>query len=434
MNLKNNKLRSFKQMSINSGIPLFKDKKVFSNFIGIKEKKAAINVIDNGELSGFSASANSDFFGGKEVLSLEKKFKKKFKSKYAVAFNSATSAIYASLMSLKLNPGDEVITTPYTMHATVASILQCNCIPVFADVSNDDYNLDPISVKKTITKKTKAIILVNLFGQPGRLQELKAIAKKYKIFLIEDNSQSPGAKTPLGLAGSVGDAGIFSFNRHKTIQSGEGGVLITNSKNIYFNSCLIRNHGESVVREWKVKDIRNTVGQNLRMTEIIAAIANVQLSRLNELNGIRIKRAGWYKKYLQKYPFLKFQEIKKGYTNVFYLLPILYEEKFLGISREKFCKIISSEGIIFRPGYRVPLYNEPFYKNKTCFGSYGWPYSFNKKNLKNKINLKNFGNVQQLQSKKLILVQHLSTNITEKDVLKLTKVLDEIVQYKEKFK
>ncbi len=434
INLKNSKLRNFKNMAINSGLPIFRDKKIFTNSIGYKEEKAAVNVIKNGELSGFSAAANSDFFGGPEVLNLEKKFKKKFKTKYAVAFNSATSAIYASLMSLKLNPGDEIITTPYTMHATVASILQCNCIPVFADIATDDFNLDPTSVKKAITKKTKAIIVVNLFGQPGRLKELKAISKKKKIYLIEDNSQSPGAKTPLGLAGSVGNAGIFSFNRHKTIQSGEGGVLVTNSKNIYFNSCLIRNHGESVVREWGIQDTRNTIGQNLRMTEIIAAIANVQFSRLNELNNIRIKRANWYKKYLSKYPFLKFPKLKNGYSNVFYLLPFLYDEKYLGVSREKFCKIISSEGINFRPGYREPLYNEPFYKKKICFGLNGWPYSANKKHLKNKIDLKKFQNVEKLQRKNLILVQHLSSNVNEADIIKLTKIIDEIIQYKEKFK
>lgn len=433
-NLRNSRLRDFKKMAINSGVPIFKNKKIFSNFIGIKERKAALSVLKYGELSGFSAAANSDFFGGPEVLNLEKEFKKKFKSKYAVAFNSATSAIYASLMSLKLNPGDEIITTPYTMHATVASILQCNCIPVFADVSEDDFNLDPTSVTKAITKRTKAIIVVNLFGQPGRLKELKVLAKKKKINLIEDNSQSPGAKTPLGLAGSIADAGIFSFNRHKTIQSGEGGVLITNSKKIYFNSCLIRNHGESVVREWNIKDTRNTIGQNLRMTEVIAAIANVQFSRLKELNGVRIKRANWYKKYLKKYPFLKFPKIKSGYSNVFYLLPILYDEKFLGISRKKFCNIISKEGIIFRPGYREPLYNEPFYKKKICFGKKGWPYSANKKHLKTKIDIKKYPNIEKLQRKSLILVQHLSTNIHETDIIKLTQIVDEIIKYKEKFK
>jgi perosamine synthetase len=425
------KIRNFKELAYNGGKPLIGLQKLFCNSISSREKKAALKVIDSGELSGFSASANKEFFGGKEVLKLERSFKKKFNTKFAVAFNSATSAIYASIMSLKLDPGAEIITTPYTMHATVASILQANCIPVFADINNDDFNLDPESVKKKITKKTKAIIVVNLFGQAGRLLELKKIAKKNSIYLIEDNSQSPGSLTPNGFSGTVGDLGIFSFNRHKTIQSGEGGVLITNSKNLYFNACLSRNHGESVVREWKIKDIKNTIGQNLRMTEIIAAIANVQFSRLNELNKIRIKRANWFKKILSKYDFLEFPKVKKKYTNVYYILPIIYKKNILRINRDKFCKIVSSEGITFRPGYRIPLYDEPFYKKKICFGSKNWPYSCNKNYKKAKIDKKNFPNTEKAQ-KEIILIQHLGKNISFNQIKKLEQILDEIIKYKKK--
>ena len=343
-----NKIRVFKKMAINGGKPLIYFKKK-THSIGPKEIKAVNKVLKSGELSGFSASSNKEFFGGSEVIKLENSFKKLFKVKYAVAFNSATSAIYASIMSLKLEPGDEIITTPYTMPATATSILQANCIPVFADISLDDFNLDPKSVKKLINKKTKAIILVNLFGQSGRSKQLKMLAKKNNLKLIEDNSQSPGAMTPYGLAGTIGDIGIFSFNRHKTIQSGEGGVLITNSKRFRYNSCLIRNHGESVAKAWKIKDLINIIGQNLRMTEMEATVANEQIKRLNELNKIKALRVKWIKEVFSGFNFLKFPKNKKGYTHVNYFLPIIFDETKINISREKFCKIVSKEGfrIIF---------------------------------------------------------------------------------------
>ena len=142
-------LRKFSKLAINGGKPLFKYKNV--HFIGSNEKSVVNKIMKTGELSGFSAAANKDFFGGKYVNLLEESFRKKFKTKYAVAFNSATSALYAAIMALKPNPGDEIITT-HTMHATATSIVQANCIP-FADISSD-FNLSPESVLR-ITKKLK---------------------------------------------------------------------------------------------------------------------------------------------------------------------------------------------------------------------------------------------------------------------------------------
>lgn len=426
-----NRYRTLDKMAIKGGKPaIFLDKKTHS--IGPKEIKAVNKVLKSGELSGFSASSNKEFFGGPEVINLEKSFKKIFKTKYAVAFNSATSAIYAAIMSLKLEPGDEIITTPYTMPATATSILQANCIPVFADISLDDFNLDPKSVKQRITKKTKAIILVNLFGQSGRSKELKKIANKHNLKLIEDNSQSPGAMTPHGPAGTIGDMGIFSFNRHKTVQSGEGGVLITNSKSLSYYTCLVRNHGESVARAWKIKDLRNIIGQNLRMTEMEATVANEQIKRLKELNKVKALRVKWIKKELSGFDFLKFPENKSGYTHVNYFLPIIYDENKINISRKKFCKIVSKEGFTMRSGYREPLYNEPVFKKKICFGKNNWPFKINGKMTKVKYDKRLFPNTELIQNKRLIIINELNHNINKKHILKLKQIVNEIFQYRKK--
>ena len=199
------KFRQFNKLAFNGGKPLFKYKD--KHFIGPEERNVVNKILKSGELSGFSASASEEFW--RQICKNSRKnFRHKFKSKHAVAFNSATTALYAAIMAIKPEPGDEIITTPYTMHATAPSILQSNCIPIFADISDDDFNLSPESVQK-ITKRTKAIVLVNLFGQSGRSKELSKIAKDNKIFLIEDNSQSPGAMTPSGYAGTIGDIGII---------------------------------------------------------------------------------------------------------------------------------------------------------------------------------------------------------------------------------
>ena len=128
------KFRNFNKLAFNGGKPLFKYQE--KHFIGIEEKNIVNKILKSGELSGFSASASKEFFGGKYVKKLEKNFRQKFKSKHAVAFNSATTALYAAIMAIKPEPGDEIITTPYTMHATATSILQANCVPIFAERLN----------------------------------------------------------------------------------------------------------------------------------------------------------------------------------------------------------------------------------------------------------------------------------------------------------
>ncbi len=426
------KIRKFKSLAINGGKPLFKYKE--KHFIGNAEKKVVNKILKSGELSGFSASANEEFFGGRYVKLLEKNFKKKFKTKYAIAFNSATTALYAAIMSIKPNPGDEIITTPYTMHATATSILQANCIPIFAEVSKDDFNLSPESIIKKITKKTKAIILVNLFGQSGRSKELLKITKKNKIKLIEDNSQSPGATTPTGLAGTIGDIGIFSFNRHKTIQSGEGGVMVCKEKKHWLTACLVRNHGEAVVKSFKIKDIENTFGLNFRMTEIEAGIANEQLKKLKKLNFIKQKNAKNIISVLKKFDFFEIPKVKKGYDNVFYFLPLIYKKKGLGLTKSTFCKILSAEGLSFRDGYREPLYHEPLFKRKIGFGKNGWPFSFlDTKRLKTIYDVKNFASLEKIQKEKLIIFNQLNFSVTFDIKKKLSQLMHEIIKYKNEF-
>ena len=228
------------------------------NTIEKEEINSVLKVLKNGEISGFVAAAIPEFYGGKEVKKLEQNFAKKFNSKYALSVNSATSGIYCMLMAHNIQPGDEVITSPYTMHATASSILQCSATPIFADIEGDTFGLDPKSVEKKISKYTKGILAVNIFGHSCEIIALKKLAKKYNLFLIEDNSQAPGGKlSNKSFTGSTGSASVYSLNRHKIIQCGEGGVVLTNSKKIFDKMALVRNHGEAVVRSFKTTDIQS---------------------------------------------------------------------------------------------------------------------------------------------------------------------------------
>ena len=234
-------LKRTEKLAILGGDPVRSAPLPLYNTLDDREKNAVNQIFDSGVLSGFAAQTNDDFYGGKWVKSLEASLCKKFDSNHAIAVNSATSALHAAVAATGVGPGDEVIVTPYSMTATPTAILYTGALPVFADIEKDTYGLDPKSVEKNINKNTKGIIVVNLFGHPAQLPELQKIAKKNNLFLIEDNAQAPGAFIDNKLTGTFGDAAIYSFNRHKIIQSGEGGAVTCNDKDLAMRIRLIRN-------------------------------------------------------------------------------------------------------------------------------------------------------------------------------------------------
>lgn len=404
------------------------------NTIGEDEIRSVNEILKSGELSGFAAAPNQSFYGGKWVKKLEKEFCKEYNSKYAIAVNSATSALYCMLMASGIGPGDEVITSPYTMHATATSILQCGAVPIFADIEDKTYGLDPEKVKKLINKNTKGILAVNIFGHTALLQDLKEIAKKNKIWLMEDNSQSPSATDENGsYAGTIGIASAFSFNRHKTMQCGEGGVILTSDKKIYLKSCLVRNHGESVVEPWNIKDISNTIGQNLRITEIQAAIAYHQFKKIKNLNNKRIELANRISKGLESVDGIDAPFIRTGCKHVYYFYVMQYDEKKIGIKREDFVKAVNEEGYYLRSGYLKPLHLEPIFKKKICFGKKGYPFNLNTRN-KDIIYKKGLCRVaENLDSKKVILTNIIYPPFTLKDMDKFILAIKKVIKNKKYF-
>jgi|TARA_B100001964_G_C14232872_1_gene600900 dTDP-4-amino-4,6-dideoxygalactose transaminase len=348
---------------------------VHTTIIDDAEEREVIEVLRGGHLSGFSARPGDRFLGGPKVKELEKQFSEYFNVKYAITFNSATSALHGAISAAKIGPGDEVITSPYTMSATPSSILMQNAIPVFADIEDKTYGLDPISVNERVTERTKAILTVNLFGHPSRLKELKEIADMHGLLLIEDNAQAPGAVYHDRLTGTIGQMGIQSLNYHKTIQTGEGGVIITNDSRLTEHLQLVRNHGEVVVGKTKRDDNVNVLGWNYRLTEVQAAIGIPQLAKLDYFNSIRQELSGQLTSELKQFDFLSPPIVEEGCTHVYYLYPVRFHEDRIGISRSNFIMAMKAEGISLSEGYMMPIYLEPLYKKKVAYGNRGCPFS-----------------------------------------------------------
>ena len=368
------------QLALLGGAPVTNRPFRFNNGIGAEEKAAVMRVLDRGELSGFVASPDEMFWGGEEVRSLQKSFVEYFGVKHAVAFNSATSALHAACAATGIGPGDEVITTPYTMSATSTAILMTGAVPVFADIEDDTFGLDPESVAANLTPQTRGIMAVNVFGHPCRLGPLREIARRQGLFLIEDNAQAPDAVYHRRKTGTIGDLAVFSFNRHKVMQSGEGGVLVTNDDRLALTAALVRNHGECVVGPMGVEDIVNTVGLNLRMTEMEAAVAHEQFKKLPRLNAERIRLADRLTRGLAQLPGIAPPKVEEGCRHVYYMYVMKYDAAATGIPRDLFVRAVNAEGFFLRAGYLVPTYLEPVYQRKVCFGPNGFPFTANPRN------------------------------------------------------
>jgi len=363
-------------LAINGGKPVSSGPLIIHN-VGKAEIDAVKRVIKKGPLSGFAAVFGERFFGGTEVQTYEQEFSNKFKVKHSVAFNSATTALHAAIVALGIGPGDEVIVSPYTMSASATAILMNGAVPIFADIDEKTFCLDPKSVEAQITKYTKAIMVVNLLGQAADFAALLPIAKKYNLRIIEDNAQSPGAKWRGKYAGTICDIGVFSLNLHKTMQTGEGGILVTNNDQYALRAQLSRNHGEAVVDEMPEYMGGPIFGSNYRMTEVVAAMARIQLRRLDQFIKRHRTQSAILTKALATIPGLTPAYVHPDNFHVYHRFAIKVNEKKLGLSRDKLITAMKYEGFPMSKGYVKPIYLLHLFQNKQAFNGTSFPFSSN---------------------------------------------------------
>jgi dTDP-4-amino-4,6-dideoxygalactose transaminase len=363
------------KLAILGGDPAFKGTLQPYNSIGAEEADAVARVMASGCLSGYYGSWSPEFFGGPVVQAFEAAWAKRFACKHAVAVNSNTSGLVAAMGAIGISPGDEVIVPAFTMSATAMAGLIYGGIPVFVDLDPVTCSLDPKEVRKNITDKTKAILVVNMFGHIAHLEELRAMADEHGLFLIEDNAQAPLGKENGRYAGTIGHIGVFSLNYHKHFHTGEGGVCTTNDDDLAMRLRLIRNHGENCTEGTGMTNLVNLVGFNLRMTELCAAIGLEQLKKADALVGEREHIALRLNEGLAGLKGITPPVQRAGTRPVYYMYQLRFDPDAVGVSRELFAEALAAEGFPTFLGYIKPLYLLPMFQKRIAIGRDGWPFT-----------------------------------------------------------
>lgn len=344
------------------------------NPYGPEEAAAAKAVVESGVLSKFIGAWTEDFFGGSRVREFEQAWAGYFGVRHAVSVNSATSGLMVALGAVGVEPGDEVIVSPWTMSASATAILVWNAIPVFADIDPATFNLDPASVEKSITPLTRAIVVPDIFGQAADLDAIMAIARKHNLKVVEDAAQAPGALYHGRYVGTIADIGVFSLNYHKHIHTGEGGMCVTNDAALADRMQLIRNHAEAVVAGKETGNFANLVGFNFRMGEIEAAIGLEQLKKLKRVAASKSAVGSRLTEGLAGLKGLKTPMVCNDCTHVYYIYALTVDEAGLGVSRDRLVEALKAEGVpgVMR-GY-VNIHLLPIYQRKIAYGSKGFPW------------------------------------------------------------
>jgi len=281
---------------------------------------------------------------GPNCQAFENEFASYCGTKYAVGVGSGTEAIQFALLACGIKEGDEIITSPHTFFATVEAISCIGAIPVFVDIDPATYNINPGSIKKKITKKTKAIIPVHMYGQMAEMKSIMEISRRHGIHVIEDACQAHGALYNDVKAGAIGNAGCFSFYFTKNLGCyGEGGMVITNDEKIYEQVRLYRNHGH------KSKYEHSVVGYNGRLDEIQAAILRIKLRHLDEYNRKRREKAALYNSLLKDTPLILPGETPNK-VHIYHLYVVRAK------NRDDFQKYLSEKGIGTGIHYKNPVH------------------------------------------------------------------------------
>lgn len=285
--------------------------------------------------------------------------------KYGVSFNSGTSALHAALLAYEIKQGDEVIVPSFTFIATANAPLFVGAKPVFADIEDSTFGLDPNDVERKITRRTKAIMPIHYGGLPCRIKELRKIAQEYNLLLIEDAAESLGASVDGRKVGSFGDAAMFSFCGNKVITTGEGGIIVTNSSEIYERLKLIRSHGrlesEPYFMSTKTLDYI-MLGYNWRISSITAALGLAQMKKLDRIIKMRRKNAEYITSKLSKINEVKVPQPPEGYFHVYqmYTIRVKGGREVRDALKDHLAKKGIMSKVYFEPVHLTHFYREKF--------------------------------------------------------------------------
>lgn len=309
-----------------------------------------------------------DITCGPKIGELEQRLCEITGAKYAVAVSNGTAALHIACLAAGIGEGDEVITTPITFAASANCALYCGGKPVFADINEKTYNIDPESVRAHVTPRTKAVVAVDYTGQSAQLDELLAICREHQLLLITDGAHSIGTRYKGQPTGSIADMTTFSFHPAKTVTAGEGGAVTTNDRALYEKLVLFRTHGITKDPERMLKEIdgpwyyeQQELGFNYRMTDIQAGLLLSQLDKLEIFRARRKEIVARYDEAFRKIPQVIVQEEipESDTTRHLYILRINPER--LTIDRKQFFEALGAENICCNVHY-IPVYYFPWYQ------------------------------------------------------------------------
>lgn len=362
------------ELALHGGAPVITE--AFQPFVAVgdEEADAVAAVVRSGVLSAYIGARGPGFMGGEQVQALEREAAGYFGVAHAISVNSWTSGLIAAVGAIGIEPGDEIITTPWTMAATATAILHFNGIPVFADIDPHTFNIAPAQVEKLVTPRTRAIMAVDIFGQSADMQALRKIADRHGLRLISDTAQAPGAFSAAQHAGTLADIGGYSLNYHKHIHCGEGGILVTNDDRLAQRLRLLRNHAEVVIDSDAPQDLCNMLGYNFRMGEMEATIARLQLKKLAPRVATRQHAAAQLNDALHGLTGLTLPTVMSGNTHAYYVYGMTLDTEALGISRRQIAAALRAEGV---PGLMEGYQNIhllPVFRHKIAYGTKGFPW------------------------------------------------------------
>ena len=326
--------------------------------------------IDEEDIQAVADTLRSDYLTcGPRITQLEEKLCEVTGAKYCVAVSNGTAALHIAAIAAGIKEGDEVITTPITFAASANCALYCGARPVFADINPDTYNIDPASIRKCITDKTKAVVAVDFTGQAVELDEIRAICKEHNLVLIEDAAHSIGTRYNGQPIGSIADMTTFSFHPVKTVTAGEGGAVTTNDPVLYQKLLLAHAHGITRDRSQMVHPTDDpwyneqvNLGYNYRMTEFQAALLMSQLKKLEAFSKRRKEIVNMYDEAFSKLPEVKVQKEIPESDTTRHLYILQLDDRMLNCTRREFFDALHAENIYSQVHY-LPVYWHSHYEN-----------------------------------------------------------------------
>lgn len=306
---------------------------------------------------------------GSYLKEFEEKFAGRFGIKHAITTTNGTASLHLALAALNITKGDEVILPSHTMMASAAAIVYTGATPVLVDVERDTWNMDVAQVEDKITKRTKVIMPVHIYGQSVDMDPLLELARKYNLYIVEDAAESTGGEYKGRLTGTIGDFGCFSFYANKIITTGEGGIVLTNNDQLATHARLLKDMAHSP----KQRFLHEEIGFNYRMTNMQAALGLAQLEELDKYIETKRWMADLYNKHLSNTKGITLPVEKPWAKNVYWMYGVLIEDEF-GLSRNELMQRLKDSGVDTRTFF-VPMNKQPALLNLGLFKNEKYPVS-----------------------------------------------------------